>query len=164
LTHFFNFSSVFEKSGEGDPMAGMATESQGWFAYSVLLVVAFSVTMLPLVLQMIVRLIGSKKSVARAAPRASLGEASSISRLQSLNTRYFTASQIGALIALPLMLLVPLIGPESGASWHSAILMLVLCATGGCSLVYANRKGDLRWIDTMEHSHESEDLRRGKDG
>ncbi len=145
-------------------MAGMATESQGWFAYSVLLVVALSVTVVPLVLQMMVRLIRSRKGVTQDAPRASSAEASSISRLQSLNTRYFTASQIGALVALPLMLLVPLIGPESGGSWHAAILMLVLCTTGGCALVYANRKGDLRWIDAMEHSRDPEDLRRGVDG
>jgi NADH:ubiquinone oxidoreductase subunit 3 (subunit A) len=143
-------------------MAGMATESQGWFAYSVLLVIALSVTMLPLVLQLIIRLIGPRR-IHPVSPRASTKALSSISRLQSLNTRYFTASQIGALLALPLLLLVPLIGTESETSWHAAILLIVVCLTGGCALVYSNRKGDLRWVDAMDRNPEGEDGRRGVD-
>lgn len=131
-------------------MAGMAAENQGWFAYSVLLVVAGVMTLLPLVGQLMLRITRGRESSRPRSVQAHSDNASSVSRFQPLNTRYFTAAQMAALLALPLLLLIPLIAPESGSSPHAALSLIVLCVTGGCALVYANRKGDLRWIDAME--------------
>jgi NADH:ubiquinone oxidoreductase subunit 3 (subunit A) len=132
-------------------MAGMAAENQGWFAYSVLLVVAVIMTTLPLVIQLVLRAARGREESRPPSTQPAPETASSISRFQSLNTRYFTAAQVAALLVLPLLLLVPLVAPEPGSSLHAALSLVVLCVTGGCTLVYANRKGDLRWIDTMEH-------------
>jgi len=131
-------------------MAGMAAENQGWFAYSVLLVVAGVMTLLPLVVHLALRMARGREASRPSSGQPSRDNSSSISRFQPINTRYFTAAQMAALLALPLLLLVPLIAPESGNSPHAAISLIVLCVTGGCALVYANRKGDLRWIDAME--------------
>jgi NADH:ubiquinone oxidoreductase subunit 3 (subunit A) len=131
-------------------MAGMAAENQGWFAYLVLLVVAVIVTMLPLALQLMLRMFRGREASRPSSVQPVVEAASSISRFQPLNTRYFTAAQMAALLALPLLLLVPLVAAESGNSLHAALSLVVLCVTGGCTLVYANRKGDLRWIDSMD--------------
>lgn len=133
-------------------MAGMAAENQGWFAYSVLLVLALFIASLPLAHQGLMRFLANSKDQTLAPPLPPQKANSFISRFQPINTRYFTVVQIATVLILPLLLLAKLIAPDSASSLHGAVSTIVLCITGGCALVYANRKGDLRWIDSMDRS------------
>ena len=146
-------------------MAGMAAENQGWFAYSVLLVVALAMAALPPATRLFVRLFS--RSPART-PGAQSGPLPMglprVSQCSPVNTRYFSAAQIGAIIGLPLMLVIPLAEPQSEGSAFAAAALLLICALTGCALVHANRKGDLRWIDSVPPAEVDGDAKSGREG
>lgn len=113
---------------------------QGWASYRVVFAAMAVAMLFPLLLLVLGKLAGVWR---REPRRASIGvKATPLSADGTLNTRYFSAAQMGGLIGLPMLLMVPLVG-ESGRL--VALSVLTLCATTGCALVYANRKSDLRW-------------------
>ena len=137
-------------------MAGMADENHGWFAYSILIALAVGATLVPLALPQIARLFRKPRQQIRQAQAElsgeSMTEAAKVAEDATVNTRYFTAIQLGALITLPVFLMIPLVNPSSGRSIWSSLSMIILCITTGIALVYVNRKGDLRWIRTVQQN------------
>ncbi|MBU6376257.1 MAG: hypothetical protein KGQ59_09700 [Bdellovibrionales bacterium] len=137
-------------------MDGLAAENQGWFAYSVLMVVAGLAVAAPIVVSQILRFFGGPPKEASVADSAVAQSSASegggsVPRVSVINTRYFTAVQVGVLISLPLLLMIPLAIQQSGRR-YSSVALLTLTLTAIVSLVYSNRKGDLKRIASARGS------------
>lgn len=129
-------------------MAWMAAENQGGFGYGVLLVAALAYWA-PLFFQTF------RSQSLRQKEGSQHGF---IAREAPLNTRYFTAAQIGVSFALPFCIVIPLTDEKCLQSGYSVILLFLLSLSGGIALIYANRKGDLNWLDQVESSnHEGQE-------
>jgi NADH:ubiquinone oxidoreductase subunit 3 (subunit A) len=132
-------------------MAGVAGEHQGWTAYSILFAVVACALLFPFCLQIVVRFLFPLKPGEGVEP--AMG--STVPRQRTMNTRYFTAIQQGVLLILPLVMLIPLVGFSASVSTVGLISTLGICASFGCALVYANRKGDLLWMNTwLQKGHD----------
>ena len=134
--------------------------SPGWDAYGLVFVaigVAFSV---PLVLHVLGRLFNLWPRMDEAAEETPPRTAE-VPPESTINTRYFTAAQTAGIVGLPLFMLVPLFGAGPQLSgW--VVLSVGVCA--GAALVYANRKGDLRWNDTLPRALETDSSPETKTG
>jgi len=134
-------------------MDGVAAQNQGWFAYSVVIVVAGFAVLVPVVVGQVFRLFSKTKRAEKLEEtpqgRALQAEDLNVSRGSIINTRYFTAVQVGVLLTLPLILLIPLAIPLNGRGL-SSVSLITLCLTAGVALIYSNRKGDLRWISSTQ--------------
>lgn len=120
--------------------------SHGWDAYRVVFVTVAVALAVPVLLHFLTRLAGLGPRGDGAAAEAPPSERD-IPVLQSINTRYFTAVQLAGLLALPFVLLVPF--AALGGSPATTLLVLSVTLVGATALVYANRKGDLRWHDRV---------------
>ena len=145
-------------------MAGMAAENQGWFAYSVLLVAAAAMAALPAVFRFLARhFFRSSAPVSESPKSPAPSDSFRAPRAGAVNTRYFSAAQIGMLIGLPLLLVIPLAEPRAGSPAHAAASLILLCLLAGCGLLYANRKGDLRWIDDVPPAERAGEASSGRE-
>jgi len=131
-------------------MEQAANAAQGWEAYGVVFVAMVVATLLPLALMLSVRRPAGPKS--SKTPPETL-KAPAIGIAQSINTRYFTATQVGALLFAPFLLLLPLAGHGGVVP---ALGVLSVCTTAGCALIYSNRKGDLRWLSRAGNEESKE--------
>ena len=130
--------------------------SHGWDAYRVVFITVAVALAVPVLLHFLTRLAGVGPRGDGAAAEAPPKERD-IPVLQSIHTRYFTAVQVAGLLAMPFVLLVPF--AAQGGSAATTILILSVALLGGAALVYANRKGDLRWHDQVYR--DTSDERRG---
>lgn len=126
--------------------------SPGWDAYGLVFVailVAFSV---PLLLHVVGRLLNLWPQAEKASEETPPRQAE-VPPEGTINTRYFTAAQMAGIVGLPLFMLLPLLssGPQVAGL---AVLSIGIC--GGAALVYANRKGDLRWNDALSREGNEE--------
>lgn len=125
--------------------------SHGWDAYRVVFVTVAVALVVPALLHFLTRLAGVGPRGDGAAAEAPPAERN-IPVYQTINTRYFTAAQLSGLLAMPFILLVPL--AARGGSPATTLLMLSVAIILGSALVYANRKGDLRWHDRVYQGNE----------
>jgi hypothetical protein len=116
--------------------------SHGWGAYGAALAAMLVALLLPVVLHFAGRLFGLWSGVESAGDEAA-PRPRQIPPNETLNTRYFSSVMMGGLIAMPVFMLLPLIG---GNALLGAVSVIVCIGAG---LVYANRKRDLRWSDTL---------------
>ncbi|MFN7685736.1 MAG: hypothetical protein ACK5QT_10045 [Oligoflexia bacterium] len=122
--------------------------SQGWATYGSVFVAMLGALGLPVMLHLLGRAVGvwpKKNGAAEEAPPQKVD----ISPESTLNTRYFSAAQVGAILAIPLFVLLPLVGVRDGWASFATLAIVSVCVCIGAALVYANRKRDLRWIDSV---------------
>ena len=119
--------------------------THGWDAYRVVFITIAVALAVPVFLHFLTRVVGVRHLGDGAAAEAPPHEVN-VPVGRSINTRYFSAAQQAAILGLPLMLLVPL--AAAGGRSH-ALAVLSVSVFSGAALVYANRKGDLRWHEKV---------------
>ncbi len=146
-------------------MAGMAAGNHGWLDYSILLFLAAFAVALPLLLQFGARLLRSKELQRDSSKEGDCFHVErDIPTNQSIHTRYFSAVQVGSAWALPLGLLIPIAHPEVKESIYATISLLTICLTMGVALIYLNRKGDLKWMDSTGNPADDRDTDSEEEG
>lgn len=146
-------------------MAGMAAGNHGWLDYSILLLLAAFAVALPLLLQFGARLLRPKE-LQREIPKEidAFQVERDVSRKQSIHTRYFSAVQVGSAWVLPLGLLIPIAHPEVKDSIYATVSLLSICLTMGVALIYLNRKGDLKWMESSRNPADHRDTDSEEEG
>ena len=124
--------------------------SPGWGAYGLVFVAMMVALSIPCLLHVLGRLLDLWPQAEQAAEETPPRQPE-VPPEGTINTRYFTAAQMAGIVGLPLFMLLPLLSAGSQVA-GLAVLSIGIC--GGAALVYANRKGDLRWNDSL--SKESE--------
>ncbi|MEN9723978.1 MAG: hypothetical protein RJB38_1964 [Pseudomonadota bacterium] len=141
-----------------------AIKDEAWVAYSVLVLLALGAALAPLFLRATVRLFQSSRKradeVTPTALKKESAQASILPATSSVNTRYFTAAQLGGVLTIPLVLLIPLVTLSDGDDFASLLSLVVICLSMGCALTYLNRKGDLRLLQSLQAEPQPQESRK----
>jgi hypothetical protein len=126
---------------------------QHWSAYGAVFLAMLVAAIVPAVLRLLGAMLGIWSADASPAPARD----AIIPPEAPLNTRYFTPVRLGGILALPAFALIPFF-EEVGA--RTSFVVLSVCLMLGGAIVYANRKGDLRWDDGFEREPHSKEQAR----
>lgn len=106
--------------------------------------------LLPFALSLAGRLLRGPQSEQPKAPKMNRGR--NLSQLavmgRRVNVRFFLAVNIALALFAMMLLLAPLVSAREGSPIQVALAIFVITALGALVVLYANRKGDLGWLQS----------------